>query len=477
MATSFKSLKSVYHREIFALCVIIFMAFFSIYYLHLPPISLAYYAIGFILLLLLINNPVIALFTDLIFVFILVGLSADLYSTWSYKAFTFVSILALIINRIYKQKDILLGSASNYILYIGFIVFTLISSMVNQVTGTYNYLLVLLTKFSIVFLIVNLIGSRRTLMIYFIGFIVVGTINNIVGILQVILGLDWYGFGPRAIGFLVNPNGVGYLHVLLIPIIFILMAQTKNKKYRVILMLLFILCPITAILSQSRGALLATFIVMAGVFITSIRNYYMFIMIIIVSLLVAVFWQEPYTERFRSTLERKDILEESRGYLYRAAVLMIVEHPILGVGPGRFGAEFVASYSARINAPFKRSFVPHNGYFEVMLTAGIPGMLLILALIGLWIRRYYRSSKYAKGINDNELYQLCVLMIISTIGYMIVAAFETLIEAKNFYYYLGLNLAIMNIIAKEKRDRDIIIKQNTINSSIKTPAPQAFENT
>ena len=71
MANLFKPIKSVYQREIFALCVIIILTFITIFYFHLPPISLAYYALGFILLILLINYPQIGLFADLIFVFIL----------------------------------------------------------------------------------------------------------------------------------------------------------------------------------------------------------------------------------------------------------------------------------------------------------------------------------------------------------------------------------------------------------------------
>ena len=462
-----------YRREIFALIVIIGLAMGFIHFLHFSPMLLIFAALSFLGLILLINYPFLALLIDLIFVYILVGTSSDIYSGWSYKMFSFISILSLLLYKISNRQRFAYSYLSDIMLLSGYVVFLILSSIINSVSIIFDVLIIMLMKYMITFMMINIIDTKQLLIIYFKGFVVVGTINNIVGILQVILNLNWYNFGSRAIGFLVNPNGVGYLQVNLIPIIFILLAYSTKRIERIILITLFVLCPITAILSQSRGTMLATFVVMAGIFLISIRNYYAFFTIIIATIVIAVFWQEPYTERLRTTLERKELLEEQRGYLYRAAFVMILEHPILGVGPGQFGNEFVNTYARRVNAPFRRYFVPHNGYLEIMTYAGIPGLLFILSLIGLWIKRFLTGAKEARLLNDRPTNQMCLFMVVSIIGFLVVSAFETLIEVKNFYYLMGLNTVIMNLIAKETETNKGFQSRN----SIKIPYQQASENT
>jgi O-antigen ligase len=471
---TFSGLK-FYRRDIFALLVIIGVAIVFIYFLHFSPIFILYGAISFLGLILLINYPFIALIIDLIFVYIFVGASSDIYSGWSYKVFSFLTIFSLLLYKIFNREKFVYGSSGDILLLLGYVIFIIISSIINSVNIIYDVLMVMLMKYMITFLMINIIDSKRLLITYFMGFVAIGTLNNIVGILQVILHLDWYGFGPRAIGFLVNPNGVGYLEVNMIPIIFILLAYSTKRIEKIVLISLFILCPITAILSESRGTMLATFIVMAGIFLVSIRNYYAFATIIIATIVVALFWQEPYTERLRNTFERKELLEETRGYLYRAAIIMVIEHPFFGVGPGQFGYQFLGTYAGRINAPFRHWYVPHNGYLELLTNAGIPGLLFILALIGLWIQRLLRAARLARLNNDKATNQLCLLMVVSIVGFLVVAAFETLIEVKNFYYLMGLNIVIMSLITKDTEK----MKSKELQSQdvVKNPNLQVSENT
>ncbi len=216
-----------YRREIFAVLVISVISILFVYMLHLSPIFLLYVSIGFIILVLLINYPYIAILIDLVFVFILVGLSATLYSGWSYKAFTFMCLLSLFINRMYTQKRITFGSSADILLLLGYVIFIILSCIVNNITNVTDYIIQILTKYTLAFLIINLIETRKLLIIYLLVFVAIGTMNNIVGILQVILRLDWYGFGPRAIGFLVNPNGMGYLQAQLIPLYLFLCCRQK----------------------------------------------------------------------------------------------------------------------------------------------------------------------------------------------------------------------------------------------------------
>ena len=76
-------------------------------------------------------------------------------------------------------------------------------------------------------------------------------------------------------------------------------------------------------------------------------------------------------------VEPADFLGERRVALWNEAFDLMVEHPLIGVGPGRFGSESVTARSDPDARP------AHHSFLENGAETGIPGFVLLLGLF-LW---------------------------------------------------------------------------------------------
>lgn len=72
---------------------------------------------------------------------------------------------------------------------------------------------------------------------------------------------------------------------------------------------------------------------------------------------------------------------DTRELRWQAAVRMVAEHPVLGVGPGGFRAGYpAASHNAEVD---EQTPVAHNMYLEVAAELGLPGFALFAGLLVL----------------------------------------------------------------------------------------------
>ncbi len=116
----------------------------------------------------------------------------------------------------------------------------------------------------------------------------------------------------------------------------------------------------------------------------------------VLAVLVAVFAYPPLSQRAReltaaARTRNWDALVSFRGGPWAAAIEMTRERPLLGFGPGTFGAEYVPHrLAAEIRA--KRRFVSplitssyaeaHSDYLQVASDAGVPAALLAVGAVG-----------------------------------------------------------------------------------------------
>ena len=102
-----------------------------------------------------------------------------------------------------------------------------------------------------------------------------------------------------------------------------------------------------------------------------------------VLLLAFTLWRPLIDERLAAKSVVAQANVESREAYWRAALNMAADHPLLGVGPGRYGIE---SKSYILNDPINITEpVVHNSYLEVLAEGGVPTLIAFLALIvGSW---------------------------------------------------------------------------------------------
>jgi len=97
--------------------------------------------------------------------------------------------------------------------------------------------------------------------------------------------------------------------------------------------------------------------------------------------------------------------------VWRFSVAQIMAHPIAGYGFSTFWGTEEVLYGMGANSSWANTAGhAHNGYLELALTLGIPGMvLMILWLIVLPIRDYYRASRDPASVALNLLFlRICL---------------------------------------------------------------------
>lgn len=137
--------------------------------------------------------------------------------------------------------------------------------------------------------------------------------------------------------------------------------------------------------------------------------------------------------------------------MWRTATRAVREHPLAGIGVGRFGHYVRQEIAAgRSNPSIGRYNQPHNEYVEAAATGGVPGLLVLLAtfLVPLgFFARYVQAADEAlalparAGLSVIVLYLLCALT--DSVFYRVMP--------QSFYFFSVLGMALM--IGREQARR------------------------
>jgi putative inorganic carbon (hco3(-)) transporter len=141
----------------------------------------------------------------------------------------------------------------------------------------------------------------------------------------------------------------------------------------------------------------------------------------------------------------------SRQALWRGAIDMFREEPLLGVGTGLYphrAAEFVHNEPWGIVRP-----VAHNAYLEVLAESGAVGLTLFVAFIGgSWVI-LVRARRTARRADDADGAQLALALQASTIVAVVSAAFLSVQIAPPIWLSAAMGMALAASIGGDARAR------------------------
>lgn len=187
--------------------------------------------------------------------------------------------------------------------------------------------------------------------------------------------------GAFAAGPVENPNDFAYLLVTSLPLAVYLALEERPRG-------LWALCVVVLfagmLATVSRGALAG----LAGVLVWAVATRRLPLrglvaagalvgaVVILGLALAAPVIEQRLDSKGNVAVENSD----SRLAFWSAAVYMAADHPLTGVGPGRFGEEGMDNYirgtSQGIDDP-----VTHSTYLEVLAENGVPALVALLALL------------------------------------------------------------------------------------------------
>jgi len=235
----------------------------------------------------------------------------------------------------------------------------------------------------------------------------------------------------RATSFIANTDASTAFFILTLPIILIFAFLKEYKTIRGILLSLILVVTLGLFLIISRSAILSLSVSL------SILLYYvrkkLFIKLILIGsvLLLIILLIEPINETLSLFLRFESGLSQ-RNYLWELAYNIIIDNPILGIGPGSYKylefnyAPFLLnSWAGHMIVDLSRvvdgANVSHNMYLKFISDMGIPGLLSVLYFFGLFF--HISVSTINKAIKGNRVLYLLILAISTVLGSMFIRCF------------------------------------------------------
>lgn len=259
---------------------------------------------------------------------------------------------------------------------------------------------------------------------------------------------DWSQF---AFGRLKGPKGTQYsdanvfstLFVMGYPFLVILLLRANGllRKIPYVVLLVFLIHAI--LLCASRGALLSLGIVTLLVVLFTNSKKIKFLLL--AGVVLGVIWQgSAILNRASDTVQDDHALEEKpinpRITSWKIGLDLIIEHPFLGVGPGRFLS------ASRFYYPGKSPHVAHSTIIGISATFGILAGATFLFL--LW--QTYRALIASRGLdkrNSLRIRQEGIFM--SGIGFFVCGVFLDLYIFEPLYLLLLVNQFNGDLINQE----------------------------
>jgi O-antigen ligase len=210
----------------------------------------------------------------------------------------------------------------------------------------------------------------------------VATISNLLAGRTMTLGDDLDGpASDRYTMNNLNPNDLGFMLALSIPMVLFLLARRKGGLVGAVACWVQMVLSMTAILlSGSRGAALTAFaaLLMLPLVLGKLPGWQRVMASVASGAVVAagVYMLPSYTwDRF---LDLGNQLTEGtmthRRQIWAASEAVFRNHPLLGVGSG--------AHPVAVESILGRPLVAHNTFISVLAELGVPGELLLLGLLG-----------------------------------------------------------------------------------------------
>ncbi|HET6508412.1 MAG TPA: O-antigen ligase family protein [Baekduia sp.] len=291
----------------------------------------------------------------------------------------------------------LLGIATAFTLWVGASVITS-TGITDSVTKLIRYLLFFVFFFLVVQLVDGRVEVRRVLRVY-VGSVALAAFYGIL----LFLGGKTTG---RVAGPVEDPNDFGYLLATTLPLCAYLLTFKGGRKLP--WAAAFVLIAAAMLATLSRGALVGCAALLAWGLVTRrvpIRVLLGGVLALVaVAALALTLWRPLLDSALHQKAHIANANQVSRQSFWRGALLLTIDHPVLGVGPQRFPPEvlpLLRNNPENIGPP-----VTHNSYLEILAEDGAPALALFLAyLAGAWLilRSVQRRAAEADDTDEQRL--------------------------------------------------------------------------
>jgi putative inorganic carbon (HCO3(-)) transporter len=214
------------------------------------------------------------------------------------------------------------------------------------------------------------------------------------------------GAVERASGPIADPNDFAYMMAALIPLAIFLCAE--DRRWRGVWVASTLLLLAATFATLSRGAIVGLAALLLWAIVTRRIGVGGTLAVAIAAVLVVVaaftFWASTVEERLNEKTKIAAANTESRAAFWAAAEEMWEDHPVLGIGPGRFPVEakkYVKNSPIELENP-----IVHNSYIEILVEAGPLALLLFLGMLAAAWLGATRAERLARSRQDSTTIRL-----------------------------------------------------------------------
>ena len=259
------------------------------------------------------------------------------------------------------------------------------------------------------------------------------------GIFTLLQGGSHRVWGPSG-SFIEDNNAFALALVMTIPLLRFLQLQVKHRLGTLALTLTMLLCAVSSLGSQSRGALLAIVAMIVTLWWRGKDKLRMGILLVAAAVPLVAFMPAEWTARMSTVTT----YETDRSAMGRISAWWtawgIAQHYPFGVGFNAARAELFARFS-----PFPDiHLAAHSIYFQVMGNHGLVGLFLFL---GVWLSTWRMAGRLRneKNLPDQAKWtsDLGAMCQVALVGYAVGGAFLSLA-----YFDLPYNIMVMVVLTR-----------------------------
>lgn len=259
------------------------------------------------------------------------------------------------------------------------------------------------------------------------------------GIYAVYEGLNTANGGRAgAYGMYENHNDYTFIIIQILPFVFLYMRQERHFMRRLFLAASVLMCVVGVMLSLSRGGMLALVLEAALIisFTMNRRSRLVLLPLVIALGSLAVVYQ--YAKRAENQGEgyTAEDAESSRVELWKAALEMVKDRPLLGVGSRSFG-EFAPIYAEISHDNLSKN--AHNTFIDIAATSGLIGLTAFAMMLWMTVRDLRQSVTATKSASARtwvDTTQVATLIALLTL------CFRSLFDVKSWDWSFYILVAI-----------------------------------
>ncbi|MBC8230185.1 O-antigen ligase family protein [bacterium] len=291
------------------------------------------------------------------------------------------------------------------------------------------------------YLVVNNLHQRKNIIQLVVAMLVVAGLISIYGIICY-LTKSRLTYDNRLLGTFKYPNYLAAYLTVMMPLCmgFFITVLKQKQSWKYLMLLGIGSCAMggSLIFTLTRGAWIAVAIAIIYLIILFDKRL---IFVLLVLLAFSPFVMPKHIKsRFMTIIEHQQGFMGERPYWWRAALGMIKEHPLKGIGPGRFKTEYMLRKPEGL---VENPNQCHNTYLQIALEMGIPALLAFLLIVSLIFWMIFKSRKIVHGVWDTGF---IIGISASMIAYLIHGLTDNVLQRRAllmFWFIAGLLCAFL----------------------------------